>query len=176
MEMNLPFNRLVCPKCAGDIRKPERKYKPDYMIAEVVVEGDAGLKRKVAIDVMRMKIEDVGNGLARGHVKARVPCINGDHEHEIDITDIYRAPQIHLEGNVRCPKGHKMALEKIDSWEYIDEAEYGGQILVSGTFHCPQCGGASGREILRVKAPDMREAQLAENIVLNLEAALPHRG
>ncbi|MDI4663486.1 hypothetical protein K9U40_03920 [Xanthobacter autotrophicus] len=176
MNVKLPFRRLVCPHCAAEAEHRPRGMSPDGMFAEVRFQAEGGRPaRSVAIDVLRLKVEDRGEGLTHGHVTARVPCIGGDHTHDIDISDVYRAPQLHLEGSVRCSRGHPMTLDKVTSWEYLDDGEYGGTILVSGLLSCVACGGPAIAETVRLAAPDMASAAAGGDMRLNLEAALPGR-
>jgi hypothetical protein len=171
MKLRLPFKDLVCRECKTKLEQPEHGLKPDYVVAEVAIpEGGNRPARKVDIDVVRMRFEDIGEGFVRGHVEARVPCINGDHEHDIDVTDIYRAPQLHLEGAARCPKGHEMTFERRGSWEYTDNGEFGGVILVSGILSCTECRLQS-LETLRFDAPRMAEAEATDRFIVDVTAA-----
>jgi hypothetical protein len=121
-----------------------------------------------------MKIETMGEGLVRGRIEARVPCIGGDHMHDIDIGDIYQAPQLHLEGHARCQQGHGMRLEQVESWEFLDDGDHGGRIILVGIFNCSECNTGDRRETLRLPAPDMTAANVTGTIGLSLDAATPH--
>jgi hypothetical protein len=64
-----------------------------------------------------------------------------------------------------------MTLERIESWEFIDEAEYGGVVLVSGIFSCSQCGRAAERETLHLRGFDTSTVQTSGELLVNLDAA-----
>jgi hypothetical protein len=63
-----------------------------------------------------------------------------------------------------------MTFERSDSWEYIDDDEYGGMIEVSGILRCSRCA-SSINETFRVKAPDMLAIEASGKINVDLEAA-----
>jgi hypothetical protein len=177
MQVKLPFgSRLYCHECSGAQKKRGKKLQSDHMVSETAFPATADRPaRKVAIDVLSLKVEDVGNGLARARISARVPCVGGDHAHEIDISDVYQAPQLHLEGNARCHKGHKMSFERMESWEFVDEAEYGGRIAICGLFSCPACGVSAEQQTVHLNGIDLSKAQDAGAISANLDAATPDR-
>lgn len=171
MELKLRFKDLICPACAGQNARAEHGLQPDYVNAEISFPAENGRPaRTVPIKIKHMTFEDIGDGTALGQVKARIPCIDGDHAHDIDISDLYRAPQLHLEGAARCAKGHKMAFERRSSWEYVDDDEFGGEIRLSGILRCAECA-SHATETLRVKAPDMIAAEAAGQIDVNLNTA-----
>jgi hypothetical protein len=170
MELKLPLNALICHPCAEEHGRAIPVLQPDAVMAEIVVPRSDGTARKVPIHVMRMTFEDAGDGRARGHVRARVPCLDCSGAHEVDVSDIYRAPELHLTGAARCACGRSMKFERKASWDYVDEGEHGGVIELTAVLTCDECHTRAD-ETLRFAAPDMARAQAAGSVALDIAAA-----
>lgn len=173
MELPLPLPRMVCQDCSASHLPKQSGMRPDYIYAEIHLGAEAGrAARTVPFKIKRLRFEDLDDGSARAHIMVRVPCLDGDHMHDIDIGDLFKAPQLFLSGQRRCQNDHPMTFERLGSWEYVDDDDYGGTIEFSGVLRCAVCGISEERALQSAGEVSL-DAKTARRVEVDIGDALP---
>lgn len=173
MKLDIPFEQLLCVSCAKEMQRPQDIAGGDYAFVEVPVprrDGEAPVK--VPMQVINLWSEPRGPGRRSTKLIARVTCSGCGNDHTIDLSAVYRAPELHMTTSYPCRQcGQPMRFEGEPEFNYEDRGESGEFITLIGTMVCDQCHTQESMSS-QLAASDVPRALETGVLELNLAQAL----
>lgn len=169
MKLDIPFEQILCSSCAEEMKRPQDIAGGKYAFTEVHVPGKGDQPAvKVPMQVLSLWSQPQGPARRSAKLVARVACSGCGSDHTIDLSDVYKAPVLHVENALPCRQcGNPMRFEGEPEFNYEDRGESGEFITLTGTMVCDQCHRQQP-ESATLAAPDISHALQTGVLEVNL--------